>query len=384
VNATTSARSGQLRTVSVLDDSASYGVGAHVRSLAQGLGARGVEVTVCGPVRTEAEHQFTRVGARFRTVQAGVSVSARDEAAALGVLRYVCSSANLVHAHGIHAGALAVLALRTLRVAGRRVPLVVTLHCAYRRQGPTARLRSAVERRVVRAADIVLGVSSDLVAYARGLGARDARLAPVAAPKVEGGHDGGRPPRQVRGELGAQQRPLLLSVSRLSRSQGFGALLDAARLWRCVDPAPLLVVAGEGAERSALQARIDGEHLPVRLLGRRDDVPDLLAAADVVVVPGRWEERPVLAQEALRMGVPLVAAAAGGVPELVGDAAVLVPYGDGTALARAVSDLVGDAERRSALAALGIAQAATWPDEDDTVAQVLSVYDELVQAGEAV
>jgi glycosyltransferase involved in cell wall biosynthesis len=118
----------------------------------------------------------------------------------------------------------------------------------------------------------------------------------------------------------------------------------------------------------------------VRLLGRRDDVPELLAAADAVVLPSRWEARALIAQEALHAGVPLVATAVGGTPELVGDAAVLVPYGDAAALADAVTGLLGDPARRTALTAAGRAQAATWPTEDDTVAQVLSVYDELAQA----
>jgi len=57
-----------------------------------------------------------------------------------------------------------------------------------------------------------------------------------------------------------------------------------------------------------------------------------------------------------------------------------VPYGDAAALARAVVALLGDPDRRAALSVAGRAQAATWPTEDDTVAQVLSVYDELVRA----
>ncbi|MFC8721059.1 glycosyltransferase, partial [Kitasatospora sp. NPDC057198] len=71
--------------------------------------------------------------------------------------------------------------------------------------------------------------------------------------------------------------------------------------------------------------------------------------------------------------------AVGGVPELVGDAAVLVPFADRRALGSAVRELLADPERRAALAAAGRAQARTWPDEAATVAQVLSIYDELTQ-----
>ena len=67
----------------------------------------------------------------------------------------------------------------------------------------------------------------------------------------------------------------------------------------------------------------------------------------------------------------------GGVPELVGDAAELVPYGDAGALAEVVRGLLEDVDRRMDLAAAGRVQAGTWPTEDETVAHVLSVYDEL-------
>jgi glycosyltransferase involved in cell wall biosynthesis len=143
---------------------------------------------------------------------------------------------------------------------------------------------------------------------------------------------------------------------------------------------PLLLIAGEGPERAALQRRIEAEELQVRLLGRHDDVPALLAVADVAVLPSRWEARSLLAQEALRLGVPLVATAVGGVPELVGDAAELVPYGDSVALSAAVTRLLTDPARRAWLSQAGRTQAGTWPTEDETVAQVLSVYDELAHA----
>lgn len=142
---------------------------------------------------------------------------------------------------------------------------------------------------------------------------------------------------------------------------------------------PLLTIAGEGRERARLQRRIEDEQLPVQLVGRRDDISALLAAADIAVLASRWEARSVLAQEALRLGVPLVATAVGAVPELVGDAAELVPHGDAAALSDAVIRLLADPERRRALAVAGRAQASTWTTEDQTIAQVLSVYDELSQ-----
>ncbi|MFE3633737.1 glycosyltransferase family 4 protein [Streptomyces cellostaticus] len=359
-----------LRTVQVLGGG-NAGSSAHVRSLAEGLVARGVRVTVCAPVEADHAYDFTGTGADH------VHVPRSSDPASVAALRAACAGADLVHAHGLHASFRAVLAL-----GGRATPLVVTWHNRARAEGARAHLLRLLERRVVRTAAVVLGTTSDLVDRARRTGARDARLAAVALPgrRRRPAHDDtdrGRP--KLRAELGATGRPLLMAAGSLDRQRGYSVLLDAARAWRDLDPVPLVVVAGEGPLRPELQRRIEDEELPVRLVGRRDDLPELLAAADLALLTGRWESRSVLAQEALLAGVPLVAARVGGVPDLVGEAAELVPYGDAEALAAAVAGLLADPARRELLRERGPRQAATWPTEDETVAQVLSVYDELTQ-----
>ncbi|QPP09563.1 glycosyltransferase family 4 protein [Streptomyces bathyalis] len=362
-------------------DGASAGTGAHVRSLTEGLVARGLRVTVCAPSGAEEVYGFTGAGARF------APLPARNEPEAAAGLRRLCADADLVHAHGVRAG---LLALTTLALSGRagRAPLVVTWHHRSNASVARAPLRRLMERRVACSASVVLAVTTDLVDRARRRGARDARLAPVVlpgpardeAPLEPRAAVESRAQHKSRAEVGAVGRPLVFSVGRLDDRHGYGTALSAARSWRHLDPPPLLAIAGEGPQRAQLQRRIVEEELPVRLLGRRDDAFELLAGADVALLSSRWEGRPLLAQEALHGGVPLVATSVGGVPELVGDAAELVPYGDARAIAAAVGGLLADPERREGLVARGLARAAEWPTEESTVAHVLSVYDELTGA----
>jgi glycosyltransferase involved in cell wall biosynthesis len=362
-------------------DGASAGTGAHVRSLAEGLVARGLRVTVCAPPGAEETYGFTAVGARF------VPAPARTQPEAAAALRHLCADADLVHAHGVRAGLLALTAL-TVSGRRRRVPLVVTWHHRGRAMGARARLRRLMEWRVARGATVVLAATTDLVDRARRRGARDARLAPVVLPGPGRNapaepHAAGeeREHHKSRAEMGAVGRPLVFSVGRLDAHHDYRTVLTAARAWRYLDPQPLLAIAGEGPLRPQLQQRIDDEALPVRLLGRREDAFELLACADVALLSSRWEGRSLLAQEALHEGVPLIATSVGGVPELVGGGAVLVPFGDADAFAAGVSGLLADPGRRERLVAEGRARAAEWPTEEATVAHVLSVYDELTFAG---
>ena len=140
------------------------------------------------------------------------------------------------------------------------------------------------------------------------------------------------------------------------------------------------MIAGDGPLEDQLRRDIDAGRLRVRLLGRRSDVPDLLAAADLVLLPSVWEARSLTAQEALRAGVALVCTTTGGMGELVGDAARTIEVGDASDLAAAVIELIENPERRAALAAAGRARAEGFPTEADTAAALTALYAELADA----
>ncbi len=343
------------------------GIGRHVRSLAAGLQDHGAKVSVCGPAGTETSFGFTGTGARFVPVEIGTAPRPLADARAVRRLAGELRGAGLVHAHGLRAGLLAGLAVRP------RVPYVVTWHNAVLAAGVRRRVVTLLEAAVARRATVTLAVSTDLVARARAVGGRDVRLLAVPAPPLPPAGDAA----MIRTELGATDRPLVLAVGRLHRQKDFPTLLEAGRQLARRHPPPVVAIAGDGPARAELAASIAAGGTGVRLLGHRSDVATLLAAADVVVLPSRWEGSPLAAQEALAAGRPLVASAVGGVPDLVGDGAVLVPSGDPTALAVAVSALLDDPVAAAAVAGRGVARAATWVDEVGTVAAVARIYEAL-------
>jgi glycosyltransferase involved in cell wall biosynthesis len=149
--------------------------------------------------------------------------------------------------------------------------------------------------------------------------------------------------------------PVALAVARQEPPKGLDVLLRAVPAIRSTLPGCLVLVAG-GPGRATdelvrLMVDLDvGDS--VRFLGHRDDVADLLCAADVFVLPSRREGLPGVILEAMAMGVPVVASDMRPVREAVPDDryAVLVPPEDPTALAAALTDAVGDravAERRA-------------------------------------
>ena len=169
-------------------------------------------------------------------------------------------------------------------------------------------------------------MSGDLAARMRRLGAAGVGLAQVPAPPA--GIPDPAAVAAARAGLAGDGLPLVLAVGRLAPQKGFATLLAAAGHWQGRDPFPVIALAGSGPLDRALHAQADAAGIGVRFLGQRADVPALLAAADVVVVPSLWEGQPLIVQEALRAGRPLVASRVGGIPDLTGeDGAVLVRPG---------------------------------------------------------
>jgi glycosyltransferase involved in cell wall biosynthesis len=364
---------------------ATGGTGQHVAMLARGAQERGLAVTVHGPARA-GRRFFTAdpaVGPGGAPAVAFVPVEiadrprpARDAAAVLRLRRLLAGTQpEVVHAHGLRAGAVAAFALAGAGWRRRhRCALVVTVHNAPPAAGWAGAVYGVLERIVARRADAVTCVSGDLAARMRRRGAAVAGLAIVPAPPA--GPPGREAVAAARSDLGGGGgQPVVLAAGRLAPQKGFGTLLAAAASWQGRDPRPVLALAGAGPLDQRLRAEAHARGLRMRFLGQRGDVPALLAAADVVVVPSRWEGQPLIVQEALRAGRPLVASRTGGIPGLTGeDAAVLVPPGDEAALAAAVLAVLDDPGLAARLGRAARARAAALPGEAAAVDAALALY----------
>jgi glycosyltransferase involved in cell wall biosynthesis len=361
------------------------GTARHVRMLAAGSAARGVSTEVFGPARTDEDFAFGALaGVEFTPVEIADRPRVRPDLRTVRRLGRLIAAwrPDVVHAHGLRAGALQAIALVFVRptVYQPRPALVVTVHNAPPVGGVTGAVYRVLERIVARSADSVLAVSADLEERMRAAGARRVGRALVPAfastpsAPVSGTLDSGVS-ALTPGDP-APGRPLVLAVGRLAAQKGFGTLLEAAARWRDLEPEPLLVIAGAGPLAGELKAQATRLGLDARFPGHRDDVPALLAAAAVFVLPSVWEGQPLILQEALRAGVPVVATRVGGTPALTGeDAAVLVPPGDPARLADAVRAVLTDEVLAARLRKAATARALTLPDEDAAVLAALAEYD---------
>ncbi|AYD89636.1 glycosyltransferase [Actinomyces lilanjuaniae] len=365
---------------------AAGGVRAHLAQCARLLAADGCDVLVAAPA---AVLEGLDTGRAHREVLGIGSRPSARVAGALVRLRRLARGAEVLHAHGLRAGALAAVAVGGRRVGRPR--LVVTVH-NLTVGGRLARLvGGGLEGLVAARADLVLAVSPDLAGRAQGRGAAAVELAVVPAPWApRGGAEtmaaSGDVPEPASGSMSdaasdavpsavwAPGLRRVLTVARLAPQKGLDVLLDAAAVLgrRAAEgrlPTLEWVVVGDGPARAEAQQRIDAESLPVRLLGRREGAAALMAQAEVVVQTSLWEGQPLTLQEALRAGAAVVATDVGGTALTVRGGAVLVPPCS-QEVAEAVGALLTSPDRLRQARERAHGAAASLPTDDDLLVQL--------------
>lgn len=280
---------------------------------------------------------------------------------------------DIVHAHMPRASVPGTVLARLARV-----PVIIAHEHGSVLDGK--RVRRFLDRNVVaRGSDTLLAVSEwdrRNIIEAEGIPADRVRVFRHGIPAPERGG------RDVRPELVGSGSALIGAVGRLVPVKGYEDLIRATGLLKHAGRAIRCVIVGDGPERGRLLELIEELDLSdeVQLLGLRDDVPDLLSALDVAVLSSHSEGGPLAIMEYMAAGVPIVATAAGGIPELIDDGVhgLLVPPRDPARLASAIGRLLDDRALAGALADAALARQQAEYEIDVTVARLESLYLELL------
>lgn len=370
-----------------LSAQAAGGVRAHIRQVSQLLAKDGHQVLLAGPSNVISPAPGVVGGACLRTYQ--IDIGARPSGAdlkALCQLKQLAATAQVIHAHGLRAGALAVLAAKRLPAA-KRPRVVVTLHNLPVGSAPTRLVGKALHLVVVKGADYVLTVSPDLLEKAKQLGLKAGEIAVVPAPARDcadcgcmdhaaqpeisqasaqsldaGSGVGAGSSYGASSAAGSGATPCVLTIARLAPQKGLDLLLEAATLIKQRGIDFTWLVAGDGPLKAQLNQQIAAAALPVKLLGRREDIGALLSQADVVVQTSYWEGQPLTLREAMQAGRAIVATDVGGSAYTLAGCGQLVEPQAGP-LADAVVAVISDPKRRETLEAASRAAVAKIPGE---------------------
>jgi glycosyltransferase involved in cell wall biosynthesis len=280
-----------------------------------------------------------------------------------------------------------------------RVPVVSSLvNVAYGPEqlaglgaGAAARLRAAqladglTARRVVRFHAISVHVA-DVMARRLRLPRARVEVVPRGREVGELGARGLGRRAEARARLGLDERtPVLLAAARQEHQKGLDVLLEAVPAVLEQVPGAKLVIAGRtGNQTPLLRAATTrlGLERAVRFLGVREDVPDLLCAADVFVVPSRWEGLGSVLLEAMALEAPIVASDLPAVRELVrdGDSALLAPPGQPAALAAAIVATLADGDDAASRARSARARFLADYTVERVAGRMLAFYDHALSA----
>ncbi|HEX6383877.1 MAG TPA: glycosyltransferase [Anaerolineae bacterium] len=283
---------------------------------------------------------------------------------------------DVIHTHLTHANILGTLAGR---LAG--VPVAASLHNVRLDRRQHSQFKEWLENTILRYCThrvIAVGYVVE-EAYRKQLGGKRIEVIPNAVSAIPALPLAER--LSIRtGLVGDPERPLLIAVGRLTPQKGYPDLFTALTMLRQSQPSLALIIAGEGRHESKLRQQIADLSLSenVFLLGRRDDVPDLLAASDIYVSAALWEGLSVATLEAMAAGLPVVATSVGEVPRMiVAGAGIVVPPRDPAALAQALASLLDSPASRQAMGVAARAYVLRHHEANAWVQRLLRLYAEL-------
>lgn len=275
------------------------------------------------------------------------------------------------------------VALMVIRSANRlRIPYVITCHTVM--NSPILIWLQHLVKLALGKIDHVIAVSRASANFCRLLGFPDKRITVVPNGVDLSCFNGKTDAFLMRKELGISDKPVVATALRLIKRKNPDLLLSAFVKVLQVIPDAKLVIAGSGREEDNLLRQIRNLNITnsVFMVGKlpKEKVAQLMAAADVFVLPSKMESFGLALLEASATGVPVVCSNAGGVSEIFRDGfdALLYPPGDKDAMARAIIRLIQDKELAKIISAHAVETAKRFSWEM-TARRTLQVYEEVLQ-----
>jgi glycosyltransferase involved in cell wall biosynthesis len=291
---------------------------------------------------------------------------------------------DIVHTHTSKGGFVGRLAARLANV-----PVIVhTAHgFAFHERSPrsTSLFYSALERIASRWCDRIVSVSEFHRRWALELGICKPREIVAIPNGIAALPNPAVPPAESRRQLGATDRDMvILSMARLAPDKGLEYLITAAAILSRTERQFRIVIAGDGPMRGRLEelTRNLGVADRVKFLGFREDVSDLLAACDLVVLPSLREGLSIALLEAMAAGKPIIATSIGSHRELAGQAEIarLVPPADAAAISEAILQVSGDPALRTRIGATARNLFESHYTEERMLNSYKQLYFDLVRA----
>ena len=353
-------------TVALVSDSAGYGGSeAYLVTLVSGLSSRWRFLALVGAEAAEETRVgLAAAGAEVLTIHGLKRIPSPGSIRRLvGTLRDIKPA--LVHVNltdqGDGLGPLVGARLSRLRT-------MATLHLVI---PDRAAWRERVSRRTLGLPQLVVGVSESVAQYARHAGARTTVvLNGSAEPELES---------EPRERLGLAPTAFVIGgIGRIHDQKGWDVLCRAAPLVRHELPDVEFVVVGDGPKLDLLKSEYGGD---VRFVGFRENASSLVRAFDILVVPSRYEAFGFVALEAMYAGVPVVASAVGGLPEVIGDCGVLLPPERPDLLSAAIIELARDREARATSTRRGAERARSLFTAERMAAETSEVYETVARGG---
>jgi glycosyltransferase involved in cell wall biosynthesis len=284
---------------------------------------------------------------------------------------------DVIHAAGMKSMLLARLAAR---LTGARC--VIHIHDAQKPMAPVG----LSQRHLAPWTDAAIGVSNETCRFARAV----MGIAPHKVHRLHNAVDltpydvlASDVKTQVRGEVGIEQNvPLIGLVGRLAYQKDPQSAIQQLQSIREHVPNSQLLLVGDGPDRAACEAFTEALNLneAVHFAGQRRDMPRMLSALDVLMMPSRWEGLPFVGIEAMAAGLPIVAYDVGGLSELIhhGTDGLLVAPGDEKAMTQQLIALLSDADWHGQLSAQARRRSREF-GVDQHVQHLLALYNSITE-----